>query len=73
VIWICRNRGLFEEQIKGKVDRETKEFEIYATSRTKMAKLFARDNGRVFRFGKEVGTVKLERVGGKDNRKWRVS
>lgn len=73
VIWICRNRGLFEEQIKGKMDRETKEFEIYATSRTKMAKLLARYNGRVFRFGDELGTVKLERVGDKNKRIWRVS
>jgi hypothetical protein len=73
VIWICRNRGLFEEQIKGKTDRETKEFEIYTSARTKMSRLFARYNGRVFRFGEELGTVKLERVGGKDNRRWRVS
>jgi hypothetical protein len=73
VIWICRNRGLFEEQIKGKVDRETKEFDLYQSSRCKMSRLFARYNGRVFRFGEELGTVKLERVGGKDNRRWRVS
>lgn len=73
VIWICRDRGLFEEMIKGKVDRETREFEIYANSRTKMAKLFARYAGRVFRFGGDLGTIKFERVGGKDNRKWRVS
>ena len=73
MIWLCRNRGLFEEQIKGKVDRETKEFEIYTSARAKMSRLFARYNGRVFRFGEELGTVKLERVGGKDNRRWRVS
>ena len=73
VIWICRDRGLFDEQIKGKVDRETKEFEIYTSSRTKMSRLFARYNGRVFRFGEELGTIKLERVGGKNDRKWRVS
>jgi hypothetical protein len=73
LIEICRDRGLFSELIAGRTDRETKEFEIYAKSRTKMAKLFARYNGRVFRFGGDLGTVKLERVGGKDNRKWRVS
>jgi hypothetical protein len=38
-----------------------------------MSRLFARYNGRVFRFGEELGTVKLERVGGKDKRRWRVS
>ena len=73
LIWICRDQGLFGELIAGRTDRETKEFEMYAKSRTKMAKLFARYNGRVFRFGGDLGTVKLERVGDKNNRKWRVS
>ena len=73
VVRICRQAGLFEEMIKGKTDRETREFEIYATSRTKFGRLLARYNGRVFRFGEDIGTIKLERVGSKNARKWRVS
>jgi hypothetical protein len=71
LIWICRDNGLFAEKIRGKTDRETKEFEIWPSSLAKITRLFARYNGRVFR-SEDFGAVKLERFGGKNNRKWRV-
>jgi hypothetical protein len=73
LVWVCRDQALFEDIIRGKVDRETKEFELFNASRAKLSRLMARYAGRVFRFGGELGTVKLERVGGKNDRKWRVS
>jgi hypothetical protein len=72
LIWICRDQGLFAEIIEGRTDRETKEFEIYGKSRTKISLLFAKYNGRVFQFD-SIGSVKFERMGGKNDRKWRVS
>jgi hypothetical protein len=73
LIWICRDNGLFAELIRGKTDRETKEFEIWTSSQSKMARLFRRFNGQVFKFD-DLGVVKLERVGtNKNNRRWRVS
>lgn len=73
VIWICRDRGLFSDAIQGKTDRETKEFEMFSKSRSRMGKLLARYANRVFRFEGDLGTVKLERVGPKNSRVWRVS
>lgn len=72
VVWICQDKGLFDDAIRGKVDRETKEFTIFQSSRAKLSRLFSRYNGRIFRFGGEIGSVKFERVGGKNARKWRV-
>lgn len=73
VVWICRDRGLFEATLRGKVDRETKEFELFVSARAVFSKILGRYNGRVFRFGEDVGSVKLERVGSKNARKWRVA
>jgi len=73
LIWICRSENLFEDAIAGKVDKETREFEIYPKSRSRMGKLFAGYNGRVFRYGSDLGTVKFERVGNRNARLYRVA
>jgi hypothetical protein len=72
LIWICRNEHLFEEGIAGKLDKDTREFEIYAKSRSHMGKLFAAYNGRVFRFDSALGSVKFERVGNRNARLYKV-
>jgi hypothetical protein len=69
LIWICRDRSLFEETIRGKVDRDTGEFILF--NRSKVGKLFGRYMGRVFQLG-DAGAVKFERIGGKDRRRFRV-
>jgi len=73
LIWICRNENLFEEGIAGKLDKESRQFEIYPKSRSRMGKLFAGYNGRVFRFDSSVGSVKFERVGNRNARLYRVA
>jgi hypothetical protein len=73
LVQLCRAEGLFSEGIAGSVDRETKEFSIWPKSKSRMGKLFGRYTGRVFRFGDDIGTVKFDRVGGKNDRKYRVS
>ena len=75
LISICRDHGIFDEEIQGRVDRETKEFTIFEKSKSKMAKVYARYNGRTFHLGGELGSVKLERIEttkGRDGRLWRV-
>ena len=69
LIWICRDRSLFEETIRGKVDRETGEFILF--NRSKVGKLFGRYMGRVFQLG-DAGAIKFERIGPKDRRRFRV-
>jgi hypothetical protein len=69
LLWICRDRGLFDETIRGKVDRDTGEFILF--NKSKVGKLFARYMGRVFQLG-EAGAVKFERVGEKGRRRFRI-
>jgi len=69
LLWICRDRGLFEETIRGKVDRDTGEFILF--NKSKVGKLFARYMGRVFQLG-EAGAVKFERIGPKGRRRFRI-
>lgn len=75
LITICRDHGIFDEEIQGREDRETKEFTIFGSSKSKMSRVFARYNGRTFHLGGELGSVKLERVQttkGRDGRLWRI-
>jgi hypothetical protein len=71
LVWICRQENLFEDAIQGKVDRESRDFEIYPKSRSKMGKLFASYNGRLFRFG-ESEPLTFERIGNHNSRKYRI-
>jgi len=73
LIWICRNENLFEDSIQGKIDKESRDFEIYPKSRSKMGKLFAGYNGRVFRYDSPRASVKFERVGNRNARLYRVT
>jgi hypothetical protein len=71
LIWICRDQGLFAEQIDGRTDRDTKEFSIWPKSKSKMGKLFGRYAGRVFK-SDDLGSLRFDRSGGKNNRLFRV-
>jgi hypothetical protein len=71
LIWICRDRGLFDGSIVGRTDRETKEFEMFNRSRSIMGRLFEKYNKRVFRFD-DLGAVTFDRVGSKNRRRFRI-
>jgi hypothetical protein len=71
LVEVCRDRHLFEEIIRGKVDTETREYELYPKAKTDLGKLF-KNRCRVYSLGGELGTVKFERTGKKDNRLWRI-
>jgi hypothetical protein len=73
LIWICREENLFADHIAGKIDKETREFEIWPKSRSAMGKIFRAYNGRIFRFSAPVGSVKFERIGNHNSRKYRIS
>lgn len=75
LITICRDHGIFSDEIQGREDRETKEFTIFGGAKSKMANLFKAYNGMTFHLGGELGSVKLERVEttkGRDGRLWRI-
>ena len=77
LIEICRNHELFEEEIQGTVDRDTKEFKLWKQSQSIMSIIFKRYNGRTFHLGGDLGSVKLEKINktkgkGRDGARWRI-
>jgi hypothetical protein len=70
LIWICRQENFFEDSIQGQLNKETRDFEIYPKSRSKMGKLFASYNRRLFRL--PSGPVTFERIGNHNSRKYRI-
>lgn len=73
LIWICREENLFADHISGKIDKDSKEFEIWPKSRSAMGKIFRGYNGRIFRFSLPIGSVKFERIGNHNSRKYRIT
>ena len=72
LIEICRDNHFFEERIRGKVNRDTKEYEVFSSTKSAMGRIFTGYAGRQFRFGGDIGTIVFERVGNRNHRKYRV-
>lgn len=75
LVTICRDHGIFSDEIQGREDRETREFTIFASSKAKLGNLFKSYNGMTFHLGGDLGSVKLERIEttkGRDGRLWRI-
>jgi len=71
LVEVCRDRHLFENIIQGRKDPDSGQWELYPKANARLGKLF-QGWQRVYVLGGELGTVKFERTGPKDNRLWRI-